>query len=153
MVSKASDDLPLPLKPVTTTSLSRGIWSVRFLRLCSRAPPMRINSLLTVVKFQIERICNSTSKLSQMQNLDLPAEKIRSRIQVFDKAIEFHSAKSAALRAVVHEGEDAVARSEDVCERVPDNRRHKVGRPLRLKLIIRRRAPLKLDAIGHHRGV
>src|ERR1039457_1312817 len=46
MVSKASDDLPLPLRPVTTTSLSRGICSVRFLRLCSRAPPILMNSLL-----------------------------------------------------------------------------------------------------------
>src|ERR1700690_1403701 len=62
MVSNASDDLPLPLKPVKTTSLSRGIESERFLRLCSRAPPIFMNSLLTVVKFQIERICNSTSK-------------------------------------------------------------------------------------------
>src|SRR5436305_3365602 len=44
MVSKASDDLPEPLRPVMTTSLSRGISSVRFLRLCSRAPPILIKS-------------------------------------------------------------------------------------------------------------
>src|SRR5688572_6296842 len=44
MVSKASDDLPEPLRPVMTTSLSRGISSVRFFRLCSRAPPSLIQS-------------------------------------------------------------------------------------------------------------
>src|SRR4051812_31670117 len=38
MVSKASDDLPEPDRPVTTTSLSRGISTSMFLRLCSRAP-------------------------------------------------------------------------------------------------------------------
>src|SRR5271166_750351 len=38
MVSKASDDLPDPDRPVNTTSLSRGIARSTFLRLCSRAP-------------------------------------------------------------------------------------------------------------------
>src|ERR1041384_6885831 len=42
MVSKASDDLPDPLNPVMTTSLSRGIVTSMFLRLCSRAPLMTI---------------------------------------------------------------------------------------------------------------
>ena len=51
MVSKASDDLPEPLNPVITTSLSRGMFSVRFLRLCSRAPPILMNSLLTDPNF------------------------------------------------------------------------------------------------------
>src|SRR6184192_2021445 len=51
MVSNASEDFPEPLKPVITTSLSRGIFSVRFLRLCSRAPPILMNSLLTDPKF------------------------------------------------------------------------------------------------------
>src|SRR5450759_736643 len=45
MVSKASDDLPDPESPVKTTSLSRGIDSVTFLRLCSRAPRMVIWSV------------------------------------------------------------------------------------------------------------
>src|ERR1051325_3665140 len=48
MVSKAGDDLPEPLRPVMTTSLSRGMESVRFLRLCSRAPPMLMNSFAIV---------------------------------------------------------------------------------------------------------
>src|SRR3569623_26367 len=40
MVSKASDDLPEPDRPVNTTSWSRGIVTSTFLRLCSRAPRM-----------------------------------------------------------------------------------------------------------------
>src|SRR5512140_2440688 len=40
MVSKASEDLPEPDRPVNTTSLSRGISRSTFLRLCSRAPRM-----------------------------------------------------------------------------------------------------------------
>src|ERR1019366_9485253 len=42
MVSKASEDLPEPDNPVNTTSLSRGISTSTFLRLCSRAPRMVI---------------------------------------------------------------------------------------------------------------
>src|ERR1700722_4654439 len=42
MVSKASDDLPEPDRPVNTTSRSRGISTSMFLRLCSRAPRMVI---------------------------------------------------------------------------------------------------------------
>src|SRR5260221_5465468 len=38
MVSKASDDLPLPETPVITTRLFFGIEIVTFFRLCSRAP-------------------------------------------------------------------------------------------------------------------
>src|SRR4051812_22118857 len=56
MVSKASEDLPEPLKPVMTTSLSRGILSVRFLRLCSRAPPILMRLLLTDSEFRYRTI-------------------------------------------------------------------------------------------------
>src|ERR1017187_1676169 len=38
MVSKASDDLPEPLRPVITVRVLRGIWTLMFLRLCWRAP-------------------------------------------------------------------------------------------------------------------
>src|SRR5919107_3415549 len=38
MVSKASELLPLPESPVTTTISSRGRETVTFFRLCSRAP-------------------------------------------------------------------------------------------------------------------
>ena len=42
MVSKARDDFPLPLMPVKTTSLPRGISRSMFCRLCSRAPNILI---------------------------------------------------------------------------------------------------------------
>src|SRR6266566_1384014 len=51
MVSKASDDLPEPESPVKTTSLSRGIDSVTFLRLCSRAPRIVIWSVVIFMSF------------------------------------------------------------------------------------------------------
>ena len=38
MVSKASDDLPEPLRPVITVSVFRGISTEMFFRLCWRAP-------------------------------------------------------------------------------------------------------------------
>src|SRR5580704_14267948 len=42
MVSKASEDLPEPERPVKTTSRSRGMSRSMFLRLCSRAPRIAI---------------------------------------------------------------------------------------------------------------
>src|SRR5919199_2128277 len=44
MVSKASDDLPLPDSPVMTTRRSRGSVRSMFLRLCCRAPRISILS-------------------------------------------------------------------------------------------------------------
>src|SRR3954454_4701840 len=48
MVSNANEDLPDPDKPVKTIRASRGSSSVRFLRLCSRAPWMTRESVPTV---------------------------------------------------------------------------------------------------------
>src|SRR3989338_8102296 len=45
MVSKASDDLPEPERPVMTVRLPRGISTSMFLRLCSRAPRTTILSM------------------------------------------------------------------------------------------------------------
>src|SRR5690606_36374749 len=45
MVSKASEDLPEPERPVITISLSRGKRTSIFLRLCSLAPRMTISRL------------------------------------------------------------------------------------------------------------
>src|ERR1700712_89353 len=42
MVSKARLDLPEPDRPVSTVSVSRGISTSTFLRLCSRAPRMEM---------------------------------------------------------------------------------------------------------------
>src|SRR6266566_4494833 len=43
MVSNARDDLPEPDRPVMTTSLSRGMSTSTFLRLCTRAPRTAIH--------------------------------------------------------------------------------------------------------------
>src|SRR5437899_6105 len=57
MVSKASDDLPDPDRPVNTTSLSRGIDSVTFLRLCSRAPRIVIWSVgIRTLRYSFSRV-------------------------------------------------------------------------------------------------
>jgi len=47
-VSNASDDLPDPERPVKTMSWLRGSSTVRFFRLCSRAPLMSIESVDTL---------------------------------------------------------------------------------------------------------
>jgi hypothetical protein len=44
-VSNASDDFPEPDRPVITISLSRGRSRSMFLRLCVRAPRMRMKSI------------------------------------------------------------------------------------------------------------
>src|SRR5215208_5001353 len=44
MVSKASEDLPEPDRPVMTTSESRGSSTVTSLRLCSREPATTMDS-------------------------------------------------------------------------------------------------------------
>src|SRR5438128_11288036 len=46
MVSKASDDLPEPETPVMTTNLLGGMTTSMFLRLCSRAPRMTMESMV-----------------------------------------------------------------------------------------------------------
>lgn len=45
MVSNASEDFPEPESPVKTMSFSLGSSTVRFFRLCSRAPLMSIESV------------------------------------------------------------------------------------------------------------
>src|SRR5688572_24571169 len=48
IVSKASEDLPDPLTPVITTNLLRGTTTSMFLRLCSRAPRMTMDSMVWI---------------------------------------------------------------------------------------------------------
>src|SRR4051812_7987931 len=55
IVSNASVDLPLPLRPVMTTSWSRGISTEMFLRLCSRAPRMRMDFWVIACRVQYGR--------------------------------------------------------------------------------------------------
>src|SRR5271157_3794414 len=58
MVSKASDDLPEPLRPVITVRVLRGISTLMFFRLCWRAPRTLIlvrpmdNSVFVVWRFR-----------------------------------------------------------------------------------------------------
>lgn len=58
-VSNASELLPLPERPVKTTNLFLGIWSDKFLRLCSRAPVIVIKSGVFDIEIVIksERNC------------------------------------------------------------------------------------------------
>jgi len=52
MVSKARDDFPEPLSPVTTVNSSLGISMSKFFKLCSAAPLILINFLLLILILQ-----------------------------------------------------------------------------------------------------
>src|SRR6201996_9811714 len=74
MVSKASDDLPEPDRPVNTTSLSRGISTSMFLRLCSRAPRMVIARMLLAFCWRFALI---TSSISAFPDRHVQARQMR----------------------------------------------------------------------------
>src|SRR4051794_21527755 len=94
MVSKASEDLPEPLKPVMTTSLSRGILSVRFLRLCSRAPPILMKPLLTDSQFRHQTIGKPNTKAFGAKGV-----AVRSEILLSDrKTVENHPRKKGNFK-------------------------------------------------------
>src|SRR5882724_8759566 len=76
MVSKASDDLPEPDRPVKTTSLSRGISRSMFLRLCSRAPRMLIARMPEPVCWRLALITSSISAFPGARQ----TRRIRARI-------------------------------------------------------------------------
>src|SRR5207237_862002 len=63
MVSKASDDLPEPDSPVNTTSLSRGISTSMFFRLCSRAPRIVIARVAEPACWRFALITSSMSAI------------------------------------------------------------------------------------------
>src|SRR5215471_18159201 len=70
MVSNASDDFPDPDNPVTTVSLSRGIVTSMFRRLCSRAPrTMRASSAIARESCGPDR-CETRSLYSVMPHTD-----------------------------------------------------------------------------------
>src|ERR671939_1128178 len=54
MVSNASEDLPEPLRPVSTISCSRGISTSTFFRLFSLAPLMPMVSLISPLPYPYE---------------------------------------------------------------------------------------------------
>ena len=49
IVSNANEDLPLPLSPVITVRLLRGISTSISFKLCTRAPYTLINSLSSII--------------------------------------------------------------------------------------------------------
>src|SRR3982074_1298982 len=65
MVSKARLDLPEPERPVTTMSLSRGISTEMFFRLCTRAPctAMVVRAGGFAVLFAIRRFSHVDERL------------------------------------------------------------------------------------------
>ena len=67
MVSKANDDLPLPLIPVTTTRALRGMERSIFFRLFSRAPRI-CNSLSSENSFKVLKLEVSSEKLGVAQS-------------------------------------------------------------------------------------
>ena len=76
MVSKASEDLPEPLSPVTTVSVLRGISTSMFLRLCWRAP--RTEILVIAMELLSEALDRNQAGLS-FRNVDRSAEVFDSR--------------------------------------------------------------------------
>src|SRR5947208_16134156 len=96
MVSKASEDLPEPERPVNTTRRSRGISRSMFLRLCSRAPRMAITRAPSV-----DTCRRLWSKRSFMRSVGA-----RGRDHICEaKAVTSARARSPALRARTPMGE------------------------------------------------
>src|SRR5918998_612286 len=73
MVSKASEDFPLPERPVTTTMTSRGSETVTFFRLCSRAP--RTTIWLSAILFSPSR--------SSLGKYTAPCQRAKGHILVY----------------------------------------------------------------------
>src|SRR5207247_723019 len=76
MVSKARLDLPEPDSPVTTMSLSRGISTEMFLRLCTRAPctAMVVRAAALAVLEVIRRFLSEHERQLLHQDVALPGE-------------------------------------------------------------------------------
>src|SRR5205809_5698734 len=76
MVSKAKLDLPEPESPVTTMSLSRGISTEMFLRLCTRAPctAMVVRAAARAVLEVIRRFPREDKRQLLHQDVALPGE-------------------------------------------------------------------------------
>src|SRR6185503_12174586 len=71
MVSNASDDFPDPDSPVMTVSLSRGMETSMFLRLCSRAPRTNsASSAIARVSWKAERADSSRYIPARMPHTD-----------------------------------------------------------------------------------
>src|ERR1700743_3703051 len=80
MVSKASEDLPEPDRPVNTTSLSRGISTSMFFRLCSRAPRM------VIARRELAGCWRRAFKISSM--LRVPGGSLQARSEMLPQNVE-----------------------------------------------------------------
>src|SRR4051812_41250806 len=92
MVSKARLDLPDPESPVTTTSLSRGISTSIFLRLCTRAP--RTAMEVRAARTALELIWN----LSQVNECQFLYHDV-TQLSKFDRSGNF--ADQTAVREIL----------------------------------------------------
>src|SRR5688572_7303799 len=103
MVSKASDDLPEPERPVITTSLSRGSSTSMFLRLWTRAPRTAIQSCA----ISLYRLYRGLPK-----GVIVPSGSSRSR-GVLSGSSSSVCALEPAVPIAVHEVEDQPDRQPD----------------------------------------
>src|SRR5579875_1368560 len=94
MVSKASEDLPEPDRPVITTSLSRGISRSMFLRLCCRAP---LNTILPAMSLTDSGTVKSTPKAQERFVLSALARATPSRHERALNLAEFKSLAALSL--------------------------------------------------------
>src|ERR1017187_8731283 len=76
MVSKASEDLPEPESPVITTSLSRGMSTSTFFRLCSRAP--RTEMVFCIQDPRAKRLAMARRGLTRKRQLQCDSRLIRT---------------------------------------------------------------------------
>src|SRR5688572_21903782 len=74
-----------------TTSLSRGISSVRFLRLCSRAPPIRMKLLLMSANFQNQTIGKRRAAARMRKGKKRFAGRIKGAFAKLEPSIEHRS--------------------------------------------------------------
>src|SRR5215472_8923637 len=76
MVSKASDDLPEPLTPVTTVTALCGISTVTFLRLWTRAPRTRRRSC-SGFEVSADAVIGLVAKAKPRQRVSKPLPKLQ----------------------------------------------------------------------------
>src|SRR5580765_5537289 len=81
MVSKASEDLPEPDRPVITTSLSRGMSTSMFLRLCTRAPRTAIHLRGIGTDHYINSGLVSHRRDTKTQRINLPTRNATLRLR------------------------------------------------------------------------
>ena len=113
MVSKARLDLPDPESTVTTTSLSRGISSEMFLRLCTRAPWTE----MVVRAFETERTAREFQWRAEMRRSSLDtilrgveetAFSMRDRLEAPAPLTAAEFGRAAKAQIARHPGLDSI---------------------------------------------